>query len=145
MTAFLLSLWMGVFAAEPISPINVDRNNVAVKGTDVVAYFEQGQPVAGSATFTAEYMGATWRFSTAAHRDAFAADPARYAPQYGGYCAWAVAQGYTAKIDPRAWRVVDDKLYLNYNLSIRKQWDADRDALIAAGNQNWPKLLRNQR
>ena len=88
---------------------------VAIDGTDPVAYFTDGRPAQGSSDFEHEWMGATWRFVSAAHRDLFAADPAKYAPQYGGYCAWAVSQGYTAKIDPAAWKIVDGKLYLNYS------------------------------
>jgi YHS domain-containing protein len=76
---------------------------VAIEGTDPVAYFEDGEPALGSSEFEHEWLGATWRFASAENRDRFAAEPEKYAPQYGGYCAWAVSQGYTAKIDPAAW------------------------------------------
>ena len=89
---------------------------VAIEGTDPVAYFKEGQPVEGDSAFQHEWMGATWYFANAENRDLFAAEPEKYAAQYGGYCAWAVSQGYTAKIDPQAWAVVDDRLYLNYSL-----------------------------
>ena len=78
--------------------------------------------------------------SSAANRDRFAADPEKYAPQYGGYCAWAVAQGYTAKIDPEAWRIVDGKLYLNYSKDVQTQWSEDIPGNITKGDANWPKL-----
>ena len=88
-------------------------------------------------------MGSKWYFASAANRDAFAADPAKYAPQYGGYCAWAVSQGYTAKIDPEAWKIVDGKLYLNYSKSIQEKWVAGGvDRLIAAGDGNWPGIRK---
>ena len=98
---------------------------VAIEGADPVAYFTEGKAVEGSDDFAHEWMGATWRFVSAANRDRFAAEPDRYAPQYGGYCAWAVSQGYTAKIDPEAWTIVDGRLYLNYSKEVRTQWSAD--------------------
>ena len=113
---------------------------VAIEGTDPVAYFEEGKPVAGSSDFEHEWMGATWRFASAANRDRFAADPEKYAPEYGGYCAWAVSQGYTAKIDPAAWKIVDGKLYLNYSKDVQTQWSADIPGNITKGDANWPKI-----
>ena len=89
-------------------------------------------------------MGATWRFASAKNRDAFAAMPAKYAPQYGGYCAWAVSLGYTASTDPEAWKVVDGKLYLNYSKGVQRQWvDDGPRTLIKAGDKNWPDLKSN--
>jgi YHS domain-containing protein len=114
--------------------------SVAIEGTDPVAYFTEGKPVAGSSEFEHDWMGATWRFASAKNRDLFAADPEKYAPQYGGYCAWAVSQGYTAKIDPEAWSIVDDKLYLNYSKDVQTQWSQDIPGNITKGDANWPKL-----
>ena len=116
-------------------------NGVAVGGYDAVAYFTEKKPVRGSKEFTAEHTGVTWRFASKANRDAFIANPGRYAPQYGGYCAWAVANGYTAKGDPNAWSVVDGKLYLNYSKGVRRQWSKDIPGNIAKGNANWPGVL----
>ena len=116
-------------------------SNLAVGGYDAVAYFTEGKPVEGSDAFTVEYNGATFQFASAANRDAFAADPARYAPQYGGYCAWAVAQGYTAKGDPDQWKVVDGKLYLNYNADVKARWEQDIPGNLRSGDANWPKVL----
>ena len=113
----------------------------AVAGYDPVAYFTEGKPVEGSDDFTLSYNGATWRFASAANRDAFKVDPARYAPQYGGYCAWAVSQGYTAKGDPKAWTIVDGKLYLNYNKSVKSNWEQPAKGNIKAADKNWPKVL----
>ncbi|MEM0899208.1 MAG: YHS domain-containing (seleno)protein [Pseudomonadota bacterium] len=115
------------------------QSGFAVAGYDPVAYFD-GAPKRGSSEFTATHGGATYRFVSAANRDKFVANPARYAPQYGGYCAWAVAQGYTAKIDPTAYSVVNGKLYLNFNRSIRSRWENDIPGNIAAGDNNWPNL-----
>ena len=108
-------------------------SNVAIKGYDPVAYFDQSKPVKGSSKHKFEWMGAEWRFSSEKNRDAFAADPERWAPQYGGYCAWAVSQGYTAGIDPAAWTVVGEKLYLNYSKKVQAQWEEDRTGNIAKG------------
>ena len=102
--------------------INSDDNGVAIKGYDPVAYFTEGAPVEGSEDFTAMHDGATYHFASAANRDAFLADPEKYAPQYGGFCAYAVAQGATAPIDPEAFTVLDEKLYLNYSDHVRAQW-----------------------
>lgn len=113
----------------------------AIRGTDPVAYFTEGKPVKGDSDYTFNWMDATWYFASAANRDAFAKEPERYAPQYGGYCAWAVSQNYTASTDPEAWRIVDGKLYLNYSKGVQEQWEAGGvPKLIAQGDRNWPAL-----
>ena len=116
------------------------EDGVAVKGYDPVAYFTEGRPVRGSAEFSAEHEGATYRFASQANLDAFQAEPARYLPQYGGYCAWAVAQGYKAPIVPDAWAVVDGKLYLNASKGVQRRWQRDIPGFIAQADQNWPTL-----
>lgn len=122
-------------------PVYQSLLSVAIDGTDPVAYFTEGRPVEGEAKFTHEWNGATWRFASASNRDRFVADPERYAPQFGGYCAWAVSQGYTASTDPDAWKIVDGKLYLNYNKSIQARWERDIPGHIAAAEGNWPSVL----
>ena len=113
----------------------------AIRGYDPVAYFTEGKPVEGDSDFTHRWMDAKWYFASAANRDAFAKDPERYAPQYGGYCAWAGSQNYTASIAPEAWRIVDGKLYLNYSKGVQAQWIAGGiDKLIPQGDRNWPAL-----
>src|SRR5438132_742149 len=103
-------------------PVNTTLFGVAIKGYDPVAYFTDSKPVEGSSDFTFEWNGAKWRFANAGHLAAFKTAPEKYAPQYGGYCAWAVSQGYTAGIDPTARKIVDGKLYLNYSPDIQKKW-----------------------
>lgn len=115
-------------------------SGVAIKGYDPVAYFTEGRAVEGSRDFEAEWMDVTWRFASAANRDAFTAAPERYAPQYGGYCAWAVSQGYTADIDPEAWKIVGGRLYLNYSKSVQTRWQQDIPGNIAKGDANWPSI-----
>lgn len=113
----------------------------AVGGYDPVGYFTQGKPVKGDAAFTATHKGATYRFASAANLAKFKANPAAYAPQYGGYCAWAVAQGYTASGDPKNWKIVGGKLYLNYNDEIQARWEKNIPGFIADANKNWPGVL----
>ncbi|MEO1192688.1 MAG: YHS domain-containing (seleno)protein [Pseudomonadota bacterium] len=116
-------------------------DGIAVDGTDVVAYFTEGRPVEGDEAITHQWRGATWLFSTEANRDAFAADPEAYAPQYGGYCAWAVSNGYTASTVPEAWTIVDGKLYLNFSKRVQRRWERDIPARIRAANAYWPGVL----
>lgn len=116
---------------------------VAIRGADPVAYFIEEAAVKGSADYAYEWNGATWWFSTAENRDLFASNPEAYAPQYGGYCAKAVSEGYLASIDPEAWRIVDGKLYLNYSPGVQRQWAQDVVGNIAQGDQNWPGVLNN--
>ncbi|MCG8455992.1 MAG: YHS domain-containing protein [Holophagales bacterium] len=126
-------------AVEPVATGRFD--DVAVRGYDTVAYFTEGRAVEGSRELTHRYLGAQWRFASAENRDRFAADPEAYAPRYGGYCAWAVAQGKTARIDPRAWKIVDGKLYLNYSPKIQKRWEEDIEGNIRAADESWPGLV----
>jgi len=114
---------------------------VAINGYDPVGYFTAGKPVRGSSKHTSSYNGATWRFASADSKAKFDAEPAKYAPQYGGYCAWAVAKGTTAKTDPDAWRIHKGKLYLNYNKSIQARWQKDIPSNVKQADANWPKVL----
>jgi YHS domain-containing protein len=114
----------------------------AIRGYDPVSYFTEGRPVKGSDQFTHRWKGATWRFSSAENRERFAAAPEEFAPQYGGYCAWAVANNYTASIDPQAWSIVDGKLYLNYSPRVRETWEKDIPGYIRKADANWPAVLR---
>jgi YHS domain-containing protein len=113
---------------------------VAIRGYDTVAYFKAGKPVKGKPSLKTNWNGSTWQFSSQSNLDAFKANPAKYAPAYGGYCAWAMAQGYTASTIPQAWDIKGGKLYLNYDLSIRKKWRRDIPGNIRKGNANWPKV-----
>jgi len=126
-------------AKDPISTGTF--SNLAVSGYDPVAYFAQGKPVEGRSALEYDWNGAIWRFSSAENLAAFRASPQAYAPQYGGYCAWAVSQGYTAKSDPDAWRIVGGKLYLNYSKDIQKRWAEDIPGNLAKADANWPKVL----
>lgn len=113
----------------------------ALNGYDTVAYFTEGKAVEGNERYSLKYKGAVWQFRNASNLKQFNTDPERYVPQYGGYCAWAVGHNYTAKGDPEAWSIVDNKLYLNYNTSIRKGWLKEKGNLIKQGDRNWPSVL----
>ncbi|MCY3768254.1 MAG: YHS domain-containing protein [Gammaproteobacteria bacterium] len=116
-------------------------SNTGAGGYDVVAYFTGSGPAQGDAAFTTEYKGAEWQFSSQENLNRFMANPQRYTPQYGGYCAYAVANNYTASGDPLQWTVHNDKLYLNYNADVQARWTADRDHFITQGDLNWPGVL----
>lgn len=132
-----LCLSMSVMAG---NPLNTDWRGQAVKGYDVVAYFEAGKAVKGSSDHSWEWSGGTWRFSSAQNLAKFKENPAKYVPQYGGYCAWAVSQNSKANIDPLAWDIVEGKLYLNYSKKIQKKWRDDIPGFIGLANQNWESL-----
>jgi len=117
------------------------RDGIAINGIDPVAYFTEERPVEGSEDFTLDWNSAIWLFASAANRDEFAAMPEKFAPQYGGYCAYAVAKGYTASTDPKAWSIYEGKLYLNYSRPVRALWALDKTGYVLKANNNWPKVL----
>ena len=127
-----------------VNPVNKTESGLALRGYDAVAYFREGRAVEGSANFSHEWNGARWQFASPEARDLFAREPERYAPQYGGYCSWAVSHGYTADGDPEAWKVVDGKLYLNYDQQVREMWEKDIPTFIADGDRNWPRFLEER-
>lgn len=118
------------------------NSGAAINGYDAVAYFAERMPVRGRDEHSVEWNGALWKFKNAENLELFTADPEAYAPQYGGYCAWAVARNYTASTDPDAWSIFNGKLYLNYSIRVRRQWSRDIPGNIAAGDANWPGVLQ---
>ena len=136
MAPLLLAAFIATAAAGEI----FTKGGVAIRGTDPVAYFTESRPVAGKDAFTTEWNGATWKFASADNLAKFKTDPAKYAPQFGGYCAWAVSQGYSASTVPEAWDIVDGKLYLNYSLGVQSTWRGDRAGNIVKGHANWPQV-----
>ncbi|UGA55677.1 YHS domain-containing (seleno)protein [Vibrio sp. VB16] len=118
-------------------------SNKAVSGYDTVAYFTEGQPVKGNSQWQVEYKDADWYFSSEENLSKFKADPESYAPQYGGYCAWAIsAKNDFASAKPELWAIVDGKLYLNYDVGVKRRWDEDRAGHILTADQNWPNLIK---
>ena len=117
------------------------EDGVALRGADVVAYFTEGRPVIGSAEHSFDWGGTTWHFASAANRDAFAADPGAYAPQYGGFCAWGLAaKGKLYSTQPENWAIVDGKLYLNFNDGVQARWNKDRAGFISKADAQWPAV-----
>ncbi len=149
MTPFAKFLAAIALSAASVSPAAAAKapvytglfSKAAVGGHDPVAYFTAGKPVEGDSRYTLTHKGAEYRFASAANRDAFKANPEKFAPQYGGYCAWAVSQGYTASADPKVWKIVNDKLYLNYNADVGKKWAQDIPGHIRSADGNWPAVL----
>jgi len=115
-------------------------DGAAVRGYDVVAYFTEGKAVKGDAKFTHNWKNADWNFASQKNLDAFKANPEKYAPQFGGYCAYGTSNGYKAKTEADAFTIVDGKLYLNYNNEVKAMWNKDQKNLIDKANTNWPKI-----
>ncbi len=136
--AFILFLttslaWAGV-------ETSTDDNDVILAGHDAVAYFAEGKPVIGSAAYTAQYQGAVYRFSSASNRDTFQANPQKYAPAYGGYCALGTSFGKKFEVDGKAFEVVEGRLYINKNLSVYKSWQKDIPGNIVKAEGQWPSI-----
>jgi len=128
------------YAADKAPVYTSWNKNVAVGGFDAVSFFTSS-PVEGKSDYSYDYKGAQWKFSSEANRDLFAANPDAFAPQYGGYCAWAIAGGKLAKGSPKHWTIEDGKLYLNYNGKIKTRWEADKEGFITQGDAQWPDVL----
>ncbi len=112
----------------------------AINGYDPVAYLKEGKPVRGNPAIQTEWNGAVWLFSTEENKAAFLSAPEANAPQYGGYCAYAVSRNYTAKTDPEAFTVHKGKLYLNYSPAVASEWKSELEQNIVSGDANWPAL-----
>ena len=125
-----------------VDPVNTNSKGLALKGYDTVAYFTAGEPTVGIEQHEHDWQGAKWRFSSEANLEKFKADPGKYAPQYGGYCAYAVSKGKTAGISPKAWTIVDDKLYVNHPWA-KGKFKRDVEGNIAKADANWPNIPKN--
>ena len=119
------------------------RGNAAISGYDTVAYFTRGAPMPGQPDIAVMWKGVIWYFTSVAHREAFEANPRAYAPQYGGYCAYAMSRGYRASTEPEAWHIVNGKLYLIHSLPVHEIWAGDIDGNIVRANANWPGVLHD--
>ena len=118
------------------------RTDTAIHGYDPVAYFTDGKPVKGLDTLVAEYLGARWKFATQAHLDLFKASPEKYAPQYGGYCAYGVSQDNLVGIEPDKFRIIEGKLYLNYDADVQAKWLKDPAGYIRQADAKFQALLK---
>ena len=137
------------YAADPVNTLETTLfgykpNGIAIRGYDSVAYFTEGKPVEGNSDYATEWMGATWQFSSEENLNTFIEEPESYAPQYGGYCAYGVAQGNLVKIEPELWTIVDDKLYLNFDKDIQEKWNKDIPGFIAKADGDIADLLKTE-
>ena len=119
-----------------------ESDGAALRGYDPVAYFESNKPVKGLPGFQFEYKGSKFLFSSADNLKKFVAAPQAYAPQFGGFCALGTANGYKVKTEPDAFKVVDGKLYLNYNRKVLELWTLDEPGYIKRANDNWPEVSK---
>jgi YHS domain-containing protein len=138
------AVWVGINQTEGVKKINATAENLAVKGFDTVAYFTEQEAVPGNPQYSFLWNGAKWYFSSAENMEKFKAAPETYAPQFGGYCSFAVSKGYTADADPQAWKVVDGKLYLNYNQKVKEMWEAEQEKRIKDGEKNWEEFKKKK-
>lgn len=134
----LLLIAPHALAGQPLSFATADG---ALRGYDPVAYFTSGEPTPGRNQYSTQWQGAIYKFDNADNLARFRSDPKRYAPQYGGYCAYAVARGATASTDPEAWTIVNGRLYLNFSPAVRERWKRDIPGNIRAADNNWPGVL----
>lgn len=121
-------------------PVVFSTEKGAIRGYDPVAYFKEGKPVIGAAEFAYSYRETTWYFSSLQNLELFKKSPEKYVPQFGGYCAFGMSRGYKAETQPDAWTIVDDKLYLNYNVGVRTDWSKKQAEYIVKANTNWPTV-----
>ena len=117
---------------------------IAIKGYDTVAYFKAGKALKGSESFTFQWRNRTWYFLSSENRELFAASPEKYAPQYDGYCAWALTEARLAKTDPEVWKIVDGKLYLNCSQEAYQKWSRDIPGNIKKADENWLKFVNKK-
>jgi YHS domain-containing protein len=141
LAAWMLLLFVPLVTLAAIEPVHSNSLGAAIGGYDPVAYFSENAAVLGSAEYSYDWNGTQWHFSSPQNLDLFTAEPEKYAPQYGGYCAWAASRGYTAGTDPEAWSLYDGKLYLNYSKGIRNRWSKDIPGNVEKADKNWPDLL----
>lgn len=130
-----------LFVLIVLSGISCAKNNLAIKGYDTVAYFNKGKAIKGKDSFTFQWHKMTWYFSTKENRDLFSKAPEKYAPQYDGYCAWAMTEARKAQTDPEVWKIVDEKLYLNCSKTAYEKWSRDIAGNIKKADKNWVKFM----
>jgi len=120
-----------------------EKDGVAINGYDPVAYFTDGKPVKGESQFQLKWNNATWQFASKKNLEKFKSQPEKYSPQFGGFCSFGVSKGYKVKSEPDACTIVNNKLYLNYNLQVKDDWSKDRDNLISVAEKKWTDIKNN--
>jgi YHS domain-containing protein len=132
-----------VFAQTKIL-VNVDRKGLALQGNDPVTFFTQNRPVKGLAQFESKYNGARYLFASAENKALFDANPAKYEPQFGGFCAYGAAQGHTAPIKIEAWQIVNGRLLMQYDLGVKKDFNKDQQGNLQKADKNWPGIVNKE-
>lgn len=139
-----------LFLAAVMYPVCAQTSEVfttsdgAIRGYDAVAYFTESKPVKGMKDYSYTWNGAVWLFANVKNMEAFKASPEKYAPQYGGYCAYGTADGHKATTQPDAWTIVDNKLYLNYNKDVMSKWRPNQKEFILKADANWPTVKKQK-
>ncbi len=131
------------FAQTTVGSTHINlTSKVAIQGYDPVAYFESNTPIEGKKEITAEFNGTVYYFSSESNKELFLKNPSQYEPQFGGFCAYGISEGHESPIKPEAFTIVDNKLYLNYNLKVKEIWSKDRAARIEKATLNWQKIQK---
>jgi hypothetical protein len=144
MKKLLIVLLFNLVIVSAFSQEVFTKSGDAIQGYDPVAYFKENKPVKGEDQFTYTWRGAKWKFSNADNLVAFKSDPEKFAPQFGGYCAYGMADGHKAPTSADAWAIVDDKLYLNYNTDVRVMWKEKQQQNILKAKKNWPSVKKQK-
>ncbi len=131
-------------SAANFAPVNTNGSGLAVRGYDPVAFFASNDAIVGDKKYEFTWNGAKWHFASAENLEKFKADPVAYAPQFGGYCSYAVSRGYTADGDPMTWKIVEGKLYLNYNQEVKEEWEKEQLRFIEDGTKNWVEFRKKK-
>ena len=142
MKKLILMLFIAIGSIQTHAQNQFLKNGEALQGYDPVAYFESNKPIKGDKEISTTYNGAVYHFSSEKNKETFLKKPAQYEPQFGGYCAYGVSKNHNSPTDPQAFTIVDDKLYLNYNLKVKELWSKDREERIKKANENWKELSK---
>ena len=140
----LFFLGVPVFAQMPKSLQNLDKQGVAIQGYDPVAFFTQNKPMKGDARYQSTYKGAKYYFASAEDKAMFDDKPAKYAPQFGGFCAYGVSQGHTAPVKIEAFQIVNGRLLMQYDLDVKNDFIKDQSGNLAKADQNWPVIVEKK-
>ncbi|HSF45025.1 MAG TPA: YHS domain-containing (seleno)protein [Chitinophagaceae bacterium] len=143
----LLYFTVVLFLAKGVSAQKAEifqKDGSAIRGYDPVSFFTQGQALKGDENYSYQWNGARWLFSSSSNLESFKGDPGKYAPQYGGYCAYGMAEGHKAPTEPSTWTILDGKLYFNYNLKVKELWVRDTKGFIEKADHNWPQLKNKE-
>ncbi len=141
--ALFIGIVVGIAAcskASDFASVNTNAEGTALHGFDAVAYFAVDSAVQGNRNYEYAWNGAKWLFANAENLEKFRQNPESYAPQYGGYCSYAVSKGYTADADPQAWKIVDGKLFLNYSPEVKELWEKEQSDNIKKAEGNWKEF-----